>query len=367
MSRRFELSRRHLIQGSAIVASGLSVFGGSRWAAGEPSPGSNASPGSDLVAQPPAGFLPLSLPGRVAKVAAKGDFPSMMQKNELWPRPEVARRLLERALMDLTGAPSLVGAMQCFVHPRDVVAVKVNGISGQKGHTMAVNFEVILPLIEAIIAAGVPPERITVYEQTTDFLRGTRVNVEDWRLPEGVRTDAHGGIKVKMRPIKVYGGVETAYVAPFTQATAVIDMTMVKHHSVCGYTGTLKNVTFGSITKPHELHAHLASPQIAVLYNHPIVTSRVRLHVTDAFKIMPDKGPLDRDPKMRVPHGAIYAATDPVAMDTIGWKLVDDERKARGIKTLSDAGREPRYIRNAAEFGLGIHDLNRIRMTSVEV
>jgi hypothetical protein len=104
-----------------------------------------------------------------------------------------------------------------------------------------------------------------------------------------------------------------------------------------------------------------------MLYNHPIVTSRVRLHITDAFKITYDKGPLDKDPKTRVPHGAVYVATDPVAMDTFGWKVIDDERKARGVKSLKEVGREPRYIQTAADFGLGVGDLNKIKVQSYEI
>jgi hypothetical protein len=142
---------------------------------------------------------------------------------------------------------------------------------------------------------------------------------------------------------------------------------MMKDHGICGYTGTLKNITHGNVNNPHEHHEHNASPQIAMLYNHPIVTSRVRLHITDAFKITYDKGPLDKDPKTRIPHGAVYVATDPVAMDSYGWKVIDEERKARNLPSLKEAGREPAYIRAAGQFGLGIHDLGAVKISTFEV
>jgi uncharacterized protein (DUF362 family) len=355
------ISRRRFAQGTAAASLGIA----SSLLGAEPV---HAAPSlDDLIAKPPAGFSPLSAPGKIVKVAAKGDFASFMQPNQLWPQPEVARRLLEKAMMGFTGAPNLTEAMKRFIHKDDVVAIKVNGIAGQKGtYTMATNFELILPIAEAVLAIGVPAAKLTVYEQYPDFLAGTRVNVRNWKLPEGVQIATHNNNNHPMPDLRIYQGIKTRYCRFFTEATAVIDVTMIKDHSICGYTGTLKNITHGNINNPHEHHATNASPQIAMLYNHPIVTSRVRLHITDAFKVMYDKGPLDKDPKTRVPHGAVYVATDPVAMDTIGVKVVEDERKARGLKSLKDVGRDPRFVRIAGELGLGIHDLNQIRMQTFE-
>jgi hypothetical protein len=354
------VSRRSLARGALAMAGAAALSGAGRAEAAAPSLES-------LIAKPPSGFTPLVANGKITKVSAKGDFASFMQPNQLWPKPEVAKRLLEKAMMDFTGAPNLVEAMKRFIHKDDVVAIKVNGIAGQTGYTMAVNFELILPVVEAVLALGVPPEKLTVYEQFPNFLAGTRVNVRQWKLPAGVKTGTHNNADHPMPDIKVFQGIATRYCRFFTEATAVIDMTQIKDHSICGFTGTLKNVTHGNINNPHKHHAGQANPQIAMLYNQPIVKSRVRLHISDAFKVTYDGGPLDKNPKTRVPHGAVYIATDPVAMDTMGWKIIDDERKARGLKSLKDVGREPKYIRSAAELGLGVHDLSAIRMQSAEV
>lgn len=322
---------------------------------------------TDFVARPPEGFVPLRVPGLVTQVEAKGDFASMMQPNQLWPRPELARLLLERALTELTGAPNMVEAMKRFVHPSERIAIKVNGIAGQVGATMAVNFELILPLVEALLAMGVPPERVTVYEQYPTYLMGCRVNVRQNKLPDGVVTGTHNNRDHVMPRITVFERVPTRYARFLTEASALIDMTMMKDHSICGFTGAMKNVTHGNIDNPQDHHAHQASPQIAMLYNHPIVMSRVRLHITDAFKIIYDRGPLDKDARMRVPHGSVYASTDAVALDRVGWKVIDDERVRRGGRTLSKAGREPTYILRAAELGVGVGDWNDIRLRSVVV
>jgi uncharacterized protein (DUF362 family) len=353
------ISRRAFVRNStffAMSAAGAAAFRAqSAWSAPDPR----------LVATPPEGFTPLSIPGKVVKVTKGTDFPSLMQPNQLWPRPEAAKVMVERALMELTGAPTAADAMKRFIHPADIVAIKVNGIAGQKGYTMAVNYEVIRPVVDAVLAAGVPPEHVTVFEQYPSYLVGTRLGLKGNDLPKGVKTGVHGNQDATMRETVIYAAVKTRFVRFVTEATAVIDMTMMKDHSICGFTGALKNMTHGQIVNPQDHHAFHANPQIAVLYNYPVLRSRVRLHLTDAFKITYDGGPLDKKPEARIPHGAIYASTDPVALDSVGWDVIEDARKANGLPTLTNAGREPAYIRTAAELGIGVHDKNAIRFRQV--
>ncbi|HEX4335453.1 MAG TPA: DUF362 domain-containing protein [Polyangiaceae bacterium] len=324
-----------------------------------------AAPDPKLIAKPPEGFTPLSAPGKVVKVTKGTDFPSLMQPNQLWPKADVARVMVERALTELAGASNAGEAMKKFIHPSDIVAIKVNGIAGQKGYTMAVNYEIIRPVVEAVLAAGVPPEHVTVFEQYPSYLVGTRLGIKGNDLPKGVKSGVHGNQDATMRETVVYAAVKTRYVRFVTEATAVIDMTMMKDHSICGFTGALKNMTHGQIVNPQDHHATHANPQIAVLYAYPILKSRVRLHLTDAFKITYDGGPLDKKPDRRIPHGAIYASTDPVALDTVGWGVIEDARKANGLPTLTNAGREPTYIHSAAELGLGVADKNAIQLRQV--
>jgi hypothetical protein len=359
--RRSNVTRRRFLEGAAVLA-GAAASGTLLGTAD-----AEAAPLEVGAATPPAGFKPLSVPGKIVKVTKGNDFASLMQPNELWPKPEVARQMLERALTTFTGASSLPDALAKFIHKDDVVAVKVNGIAGQSGATMAVNFELILPVVEGLIAMGVPAEKITVYEQFGSYMLGTRIGRKGNKLPAGVKTGVHSNGNAAMKAIKVFENVKTKYVRFLTEATAVIDMTQIKDHSICGYTGCLKNMTHGSIINPQDHHAHNASPQIAVLYAHPILKSRVRLHIVDAFKIIYDKGPLDKDPKRRIPHGAVYVATDPVAMDTIGWQVVEHARKENGLKTLAEVKREPTYIAKAADLGLGVHDKNRIKLKEVSL
>jgi uncharacterized protein (DUF362 family) len=359
-SQSSSVTRRRFLGGSALLV-GAAAAATSVLSAGE------AEAAAVSAASPPPGFNPMNAPGKIVKVTKGTDFASLMQPNLLWPKADVARQMLEKAMTTFTGAPNLETALAKFIHKDDIVAVKVNGIAGQTGATMAVNFELIQPVVEGLVKLGVPPEHITVYEQYGSYLLGTRVGRKGNSLPAKVKTGIHGNNDAVMKSVAVFERVKTKYVRFLTEATAVIDMTQIKDHSICGYTGCLKNMTHGSIINPQAHHAHHASPQIAVLYANEILKSRVRLHITDGFKIIYDQGPLDKNPKRRIPHGAVYVATDAVAMDTMGWQVIEAARKDNGLKSLTQAGREPTYIAKAADLGVGVHDINKIRMQEVGI
>jgi len=102
------------------------------------------------------------------------------------------------------------------------------------------------------------------------------------------------------------------------------------------------------------------------MYAQDVIKSRVRLCITDGFKVMADGGRSGSGPDGE-PHEAVYVTTDAVAMDTIGWDIVEKLRAELKLKTLTEAGREPAYIKAAADLGLGIHDRAQIQVKEVAI
>jgi hypothetical protein len=319
-----------------------------------------ASADQSWAASPPAGFTPMSAPGKIVKVTRPGS----LQANGLYPKPDAAKAMLEKAMLEFTGEKSLGAAFGRFVHKSDKVAVKLNGIA--KGKKFGTNKELVDVILAGLLESGVPATSIVVYEQYGSFLGGTRVDQSN--VPPGVTCKVHGNKEMATPDIAFTDGkakILTKFAKPLIEATAVINVSLIKDHAICGYTGCLKNMTHGSINVPHEHHAHHASPQIAKLYAHEAIKSRVRLHITDAYKVMYDGGPVEV--VSYVPHDSVYVTTDPVAMDSYGWELVDKIRKDKGMKTLKDVGRYPGYIPAAADLGLGIGDLSKVSVRDFTV
>lgn len=313
----------------------------------------------NLAASPPPGFTPFEAPGRVVKVFKK----DCLQANQLYPKPEAAKEMLTRVMTELTGKAELVTAIQQFVHKNDVVCVKVNGIAREN---MGTNKELVLPFLEAMIQGGVKPENITVLEQYYGFMNGTRITAQN--VPAGVKVVSHANKDATMDDRLVPGtGVRTKFVRSLTEATAAINFSLIKDHSITGFTGCMKNMTHGCTINPHDFHVHHGSPQIALLYAQDVIKSRVRLIIADGYKVIPDGGPLWKRPELVQRHESVYASTDPVAMDTIGWEVVEKYRTQLNLKSLAEAGREPGYIKAAADLGLGIHERSQIKLKEVTI
>lgn len=346
------LDRRQFIAGTAVGAGLVAAS-----AQGLTQSHHDAEPtGPSLAASPPAGFTPMSAPGRVVRVNKQGS----MRPGGLYPTMEAAATMVDRAMLELTGQSTIADAWRQFVHPSDRVGIKVNGIALRN---FASNKETVIAIMNGVIAAGVPANQISIYDQYGGFLNSTRVTRRD--VPAGVALRFHSNTDVG-RETRVASG-RTQYATPLLDCTAVIGVPLIKDHSLSGFTGAMKNMTHGSIKNPQDFHRHTCSPQIAELFAHEAIRSRIRVHVMDGFKVMYDGGPLYHRPEACVPFEAVLASTDPVAMDRIGLEIVNALRAQHQLQSIERRGTPPAYIEQGAALGLGISDRARIDLREINL
>ncbi|MFO0647570.1 MAG: DUF362 domain-containing protein [Polyangiales bacterium] len=342
------IDRRHFLgtvaAGSAALTAGSELLAQNRPAAPEAT-----------AATPPAGFTPMTTPGRVVRV----NKPGSLRPGGLYPKPDDARAMVNKVVMELSGRNDLAQAWRAFVHPNDRVAIKVNGLGLRN---MASNKEVVEAIAEGLVAAGVPAAQITMYDQWDSFLASTRVNARGLPLGRSDHVPQRRGSRPRRASPRVAPGTRSRSSKP----PAVIGVPLVKDHSLCGFTGALKNMTHGSIKNPEAFHRHLCRPQIAELFAHDAIRSRSRLHIMDAFKAVYHGGPRD-SPEHRAPVEAVLASTDPVALDRIGAEMVDQLRTQNHMGTLQARGLPPRYIDVAGTMGLGVADRARITLQTVNL
>ena len=148
-------------------------------------------------------------------------------------------------------------------------------------------------------------------------------------------------------------------------STAVINLPPIKDHDLAGVTCTMKNMTFGTVEKPHLNHAKV-NEAVAHLFAHDVIRSRVRLNIIDGSRVLYDGGPKFSGSSHAL-HESIYATCDPVAMDTVAREVIEKLRAENGLKTLAAVGRPARFLQMAEDLGLGIADITKINLETVEM
>jgi uncharacterized protein (DUF362 family) len=143
----------------------------------------------------------------------------------------------------------------------------------------------------------------------------------------------------------------------------VINLPVLKDHGITGVTMALKSF-FGAIHNPNKYHSNVGDPYIADVYMLPPIRRKTRLAICDATTAQYEGGP-SYMPQWSWRFNSLLVSCDPVALDSTGWHIIERQRTENGMKSLKDAGREPKYIASAAARRLGAADPARIERVEV--
>lgn len=272
------------------------------------------------------------------------------------------KAVLDASVRRLTGAARTDDAWAALFSAEDVVAIKVNAISGR---TLPTSPLLVGAITSGLMSCGVVARNVVVWDRTTRELAdaGFAVNFSG-DGPRCFGTDAPSA-GYETEPTEL-GSIGSCYSRIVTRmATAIINVPILKEHSLAGVTAALKN-NYGTIHNPNKYHANGCSPFVADVNSHPAIRQKTRLNVCDALRVQVHGGP-GYKPKWTKETNGILVSTDPVALDTVGVEEVDKLRKAAGLKTLREEGRYPGYLAAASALGLGESERGRIDVLNLEV
>ncbi len=240
---------------------------------------------------------------------------------------EPVQQMMRKGMTDLTGAAGWVDAWRLFVEPGDVV-----GINN---------------------AAGIKNKDIIVYDRyRAQFFKA---GFDKW-LPEGVRTSsAAEDYEEVQQAIEGYDPdhymdmaltlpgydinnltARRSYAAHFItkEVNKLINLPVLKDHQSAGVTLSLKNLSHGLVNNVCRSHSsntlNACGSFIPAVVSMPVIRNKAVLHVLDGMKGLYHGGPGSR-PQFVWEHKTLYFATDPVALDHICWKVIDQKRVAMGL------------------------------------
>lgn len=270
------------------------------------------------------------------------------------PDQAVVARMLDAAANALASV-TLAGLLATLVTPDDTVGIKVNTLAGME---MSTNLEVALAIAEALQAAGVPAERVVIWDRFHDHLDRALypINTDG----PGVRCyggEGHTGLDDDAFYASDLGdGKPSHFVRVASRdVTKIINVPIPKDHNCAGVTGCLKNLAFGSVNNTVRFHGApwWCDPMTAEICAHPVLRDKVVLHVMDALRGLYDGGPIVSHPEALFDHNEIWLSADPVALDTLVLELLNGKRAEAGLPLIGDEGASPKHLRTAEALGLG--------------
>jgi len=269
-------------------------------------------------------------------------------------------KLLDRSMQSLYGTDTPQEAWKKLVRPGDVVGLKVNCLAGRG---ISTSVSVVEAITERLEEAGIPPKDIVVWDRLNSDLESAGFRVTS--RPDRLRSIGNDTLGYE-EDLAIYGQVGSRLAKTLTEiCNVVINLPVLKDHSIVGVTLALKNL-FGAIHNPNKYHLNVGDPYVADVNALEPIRKKVRLHICDATTAQYEGGPTFM-PQWTWPFNGLLLSRDPVALDTVGWQILEQKRAEKGMPSLEAAGRLPHYLRTAAdrEHRLGTNDLSEIEVKKV--
>ncbi|OQX85209.1 hypothetical protein B6D60_08265 [candidate division KSB1 bacterium 4484_87] len=218
-------------------------------------------------------------------------------------------------------------------------------------------------IVEGVKSAGVPEKNIIIWDRANRDLEKAGYRIQTNRNKLKIYGNDQVGYSRRLYEFGEAGSFLSNILVE--QCTAIVNVPILKDHGIVGMTNALKNF-FGAIHNPNKYHDFFGDPYIADVNMFSEIRKKTRLTVTDALTAQYEGGPPFM-PQWAWNFNGIIVGMDRVAMDAYAWKLIDEKRKEKGLPTLKEAGREPIYIRTAADENhrLGTDDLSKIELIQV--
>ncbi len=281
---------------------------------------------------------------------------AVLSENNLVTSP-IADQMVTAGISRLTGESGADAAWKKLFRPDDVVGIKVNSMGGTLSATHP---GLVAAVALGLKRAGIREENIIVWDRLTDELAQAGYVINR----SGAGAGCFGTDRDYDSHPESAGSIGSCFSSLVSsRCTALINMPVLKDHDLSGVSLGLKNF-YGAIHNPNKYHDNNCDPYIADLNTHPYLKNKLRLIICDGLTMQYNGGPAFK-PQWNETFSTLIFGIDPVAVDRVGLKMIEEKRREKRLPSLKDAGRNPVHIVTAAQRGLGTDDPARIEVVSL--
>lgn len=358
--------RRALLRAAAALVLGCCVLDAQSTTPVDPSP-----PRAEAVSPEPPGAIPSPVPTSPKSAVYFALLPASVEGGEV--REGMVGRMVDAVVMSVAGKSDIASAWRVFVKPNERIGIKVSASGAPVSSTHAA---VVGAVARGLLAAGVSAANIVIWDRLERDLQhaGYERLERKYRV---IGTDQAGGYDEKAKfTAAVMGqlidgdrdfsakrdspGSSRSYLSSVLtqEVDKVVHIPALTASVFSGVHGALAGMVLDNLDNWRRLarSPHYGDPYLPELYADPRIGGKVVLTILDALRPQYEGGPFSAA-QFSENYGAIFGSRDPVAIDAIGLRLLDDFRKEAKLESL--AKRTP-WLESAEFLGLGAAAENRI-------
>jgi len=370
--------------GSAVIAANPFIAAAPAKIQEQAKPATNISETSKYPRKPYS--MPGKYPGKVVVVKNERSVVDDV------PVEEVAYLMLSRSMLELTGQKRLDKAWRLFVSPGEKIGLKVNPVAGK---LLSTSHAVVKSVVKQLTECGIDRKDIIIWDRRdmelkdTGFvsenypgitIKGTEMQDEKGSFTDengilyGERNidrewyywaDVDGEYDAETMPYMVNGGKFSYFGRIVTKEIDKIINIPILKNAGGSITNAMKNLAFGSISNTGRLHAQLWNETCAEVCAFPPIRDKVVLNISDGLRGCFNGGP-GANPQFICNYNSLLVATDPVALDRIGYDIIAAKRIAEGLQK-TPVPESLTFLKMAADLGLGVYEKDKIDLKEIEM
>jgi uncharacterized protein (DUF362 family) len=290
-------------------------------------------------------------------------------------------------VLAVTGQPDLARAWGSLVSPNDRIGIKISAAGGE---IFTTHRDVVNAIVDGLVDAGHSRRSIVVWDRSLGGIKdaGYRPSAEGYQLKSIAPRDGYDAKAIFSAPVLgklIWGDLdfrgtrgtipllsdqeETSDQSHFSrivssEVTKIINVPVMSDSATNGVVGCLFNATIPNIDNWRRFTqgSGYGRAVIAELYNHPLIGKKVVLNVMDGLIAEYAGGPQSQ-PNYAVHHATLLASKDPVAIDAIALKQIEEWREKARFPSIAPFAT---HVLFAGQLGIGQADLNRIEIRNVD-
>ncbi len=299
---------------------------------------------------------------------------------DLQASPEAVQGMVDRAITNLAEQATLAAAWKKYVSTNDIVGLKVLSAPGPNSGTRVVVVEAV---VKGLLAAGVPPGHIIVWDRHSVELR--LAGFYELERQYGIKVlgsveagyDESQFYETALLGTLIYSDFEfgkkgpgigrNSYVSKLlTQdISKIINITPLLNHNLAGVSGNLYSLALDSVdnTVRFEANAEDLARAVPEIYALPVIGDRVVLNIVDALICQ-----YDGQNSGLLHYSAILNqlrfSRDPVALDVLSLQEINRQREIADVPASTKTNNVDLYS-NASLLEIGISDPQHIQVVKI--